>query len=186
MEAATRLSVWHRRNKLRPGTARGAMVASAGIVMIFNIVSKLLGFTRDIVIAAFYGAARVTDAFLVAQSLSDTFIETIGNALGTSALPVVTELRVKGRSEEVRLVASTILNLALGISAALGLLGAALAGPLSRMAANGLTPEAMALAARLARVLFVAYILVGVGTVLGLLLNSLKQFAVPALNPVIL
>ncbi len=186
MGAETRVITWRRLDKLKPSTPRGALVASAGVVMAFNIVSKLLGFTRDIVIAAFYGAARVTDAFLVAQSLSMTFIGTVGNALGTSVLPVVTELRVRGKRDEVRVVASTVLNLALGISAALGLLGALLAGPFTRLAATGLSPEAMALAARLARVLFVAYILVGAGTVLGLLLNSLKEFAIPALNPVIL
>jgi len=177
---------WQRLNKPKPSTASGALVASAGVVMGLSVISKLLGFARDIVIATFYGAARVTDAFLVAQSLAQTMIGTIGGALGTGVLPVVTELRVRGKTNDARLAASTVLNLTLAISAALGLLGVIAARPLTALVAPGLPPDIIDLGARLARVLFVVFIFVGTGTVLGLLLNSLKDFAVPALTPVLI
>lgn len=180
------MTKWQRLNKLKPSTPRGALVASAGVVMGFSVVSKLLGFARDIVIASFYGAARVTDAFLVAQSLAQTMIGTIGGALGTGVLPVVTKLRVNGKSDDARVAASTVLNLTLALTAALGLFGVVAARPLTALVASGLPPDVVDLGARLARVLFIAFIFVSTGTVLGLLLNSLKDFAVPALNPVLI
>ncbi len=182
----TRVAAWRRLGRLRPGTSRGALVASAGVVMGFSIVSKLLGFVRDMVIAAYYGAARVTDAFMVAQSLPQTFIGNFGAALGTGVLPIVTELNVQGKKDDARVVASTILNLTLAVSVALGLVAALAAGPLIRLTAPGLSSEAAALAERLTRIFLAAFVFAGGGAVLGLLLNSLKDFAVPALNPVII
>jgi len=176
----------NRLRKFTPSTDRGAMVASAGVVMTLGIIQKLLGFTRDILIAGFFGAAGVTDAFLVAQNLPLMVTGSISTALGVGVLPVVTELRVKGRREEARAVASTILNGTLVVAAALGLIGGFAAGPLVRLAAPGLAPGAVGAAAGLTRVFFAAYVFVAAGSVIGLLLNSLKEFAVPALNPIIL
>ncbi|MHB9059779.1 MAG: murein biosynthesis integral membrane protein MurJ [Bacillota bacterium] len=160
-------------------------MASAGVVMSFSIVSKVLGFVRDMVIAAYYGAARVTDAFMVAQTLPQTLIGNLGGALGTGVLPIVTELKVQGREDDARVVASTILNLGLALSIAVALVAALAAGPLIRLIAPGLSPETAALAARLSRILLASFVFVGGGLILGLLLNSLKDFAVPALNPVL-
>ncbi|HEY3315985.1 MAG TPA: murein biosynthesis integral membrane protein MurJ [Bacillota bacterium] len=176
---------WQRLSTAGRETTRGGLVASAGIVMLFNILAKVLGFTRDVILAGYFGAARATDAFYVALNLPQTYLASIGGAIGTGVLPVVTELRVQGKEDEARVVASTILNLTIAVSAAVALGGVVLALPIMRLVATGLAPETLALSASLARLLFVVFVFVGVGSVLGLLLNSLKDFAVPAANPVL-
>ncbi|MHB8947362.1 MAG: murein biosynthesis integral membrane protein MurJ [Bacillota bacterium] len=176
----------NRLRKLTPSTARGAIVASAGIVMIFGIVQKLFGFARDILIAGQFGAGGATDALLVAQNLPLMITGAISTALSVSVLPVVTKLRVEGKTDDARVVISIILNAVLLITAAAAAICILLAAPLIRLAAPGLAPQATAIAAGLTRVFFIAYVFMSMTAVIGLLLNSLKQFAIPALGPIIL
>ncbi len=154
--------------------------------MTFGVVQKLLGFARDILIAGRFGAGGATDALMVAQNLPLMITGSLSTALGVGIVPVVTKLRVEGQKEDARLVVSTILNGTLFVSTAVALAGVLLAGPLIRLSAPGLTTESMAIAAGLARVFFVAYIFLALTSVIGLLLNSLKEFSIPALSPLIL
>lgn len=179
------ITQWRRIRESGLGTARGQMLTSAGVIMLLNVLSKLLGFVRDVILATYFGAAKVTDAFYAALNLPQTYLANIGAAIGTGVLPVVTELRVLGRTDEARVVASTMLNITIALSAVVALIGAVLARPIMQLVATGLEPEALALSAVLARLLFIAFVFVSVGSVLGLLLNSLKEFAIPAANPVI-
>jgi len=56
------------------------------------MISRVFGLIRDIVIAAFFGAGRMTDAFWVAFRIPTTLSRLLGEgALTASFIPVFTE-----------------------------------------------------------------------------------------------
>jgi putative peptidoglycan lipid II flippase len=50
-----------------------ALLRSAATVGLLTLMSRVLGFLRDMLTAAFLGAGPVTDAFFVAQRLPNLF-----------------------------------------------------------------------------------------------------------------
>lgn len=65
---------------------------AAGIVSAATMVSRVFGLVRDMVIAAFFGATWMSDAFWVAFRIPNTLSRLLGEgALTASFIPVFTE-----------------------------------------------------------------------------------------------
>lgn len=45
------------------------MKKAALLVMVITIISKILGFGREIVLSFVYGASAITDAYLISQTI---------------------------------------------------------------------------------------------------------------------
>lgn len=57
-------------------------------VMLFTIVAKLLGFTREILLSYFLGATGVSDAYLISLTIPGTIFQFVGTSLATCFIPV--------------------------------------------------------------------------------------------------
>ena len=57
-------------------------------VTVISLSGKLIGFVRDVVIAAYYGANWQTDAFFFAQSMPSIVFPAVCNSLSTAFLSV--------------------------------------------------------------------------------------------------
>ncbi len=56
-------------NNAHSQTLKKNVTIAAAVVVVMNLVAKVLGFLREMVIARVYGATMFTDAYLVAYSL---------------------------------------------------------------------------------------------------------------------
>lgn len=65
---------------------------SLGIVVIFAFISKLLGFARDIVLAYFYGAGNVSDAYLVSLTIPEFLFSLVIQAIAIGFIPIYTKI----------------------------------------------------------------------------------------------
>lgn len=61
-------------------------------MMFIIIITKLLGFSRDIFLAYFYGADGLTDAYLISTSISTVIFAFIGMGIAASYIPVYTKI----------------------------------------------------------------------------------------------
>src|SRR5688572_1620485 len=85
----------------RTDTSRVA--GAAGIMMAAILASRVLGLVRDSVIAAYFGANWITDAYKAAFRLPDFLYYLIaGGALSSAFIPVFTEYLTKGQECEER------------------------------------------------------------------------------------
>src|SRR4051812_21460173 len=91
---------------------------SVGTVASLTMLSRVLGFVRDIVMARQLGLGTVADAFFVAWTLPNLFRRLFGEgALSAAFVPVFVEAKEKGKPEEASRLASAATNrLALGLS----------------------------------------------------------------------
>lgn len=160
----------------------------AGIVSFFTFCSRIMGLTRDAVVAYFLGATATADAFYVAFRIPNLLRRlTAEGALTIAFVPVFTDYLRKSKKDarEVASVVFTYLSAALVIIVLLGVL---FAPYLVRLIAYGFTddPAKFNLTVYLTRIMFPYIFLVSLTALAMGILNSLKHFASPAASPILL
>lgn len=69
------------------------MKKAAFLVMIITIISKILGFGREIVLSFVYGASAITDAYLISQTIPVTIFSFISVGIATGFIPMYSRIR---------------------------------------------------------------------------------------------
>jgi putative peptidoglycan lipid II flippase len=156
----------------------------------FNtLLSRILGFARDIILARVFGADAHTDAFFVAFKIPNFLRRLFAEgAFSMAFVPVLGEYREKQGKERllefIGRVAGTLGGILLLVTL-LGVLGAPL---LIALFAPGFWdyPEKQELAARMLQLTFPYLLFISLTAFAGGILNSYQRFAVPAFTPVLL
>ncbi|WFE77288.1 murein biosynthesis integral membrane protein MurJ [Roseinatronobacter sp. S2] len=163
------------------------MLRKLGIVSGLTLISRVLGFLRDMVLAAALGAGPVADAFMLAFRLPNHFRAILAEgAFNAAFLPTWATADAGGRDTSqlgaqvlgwLLLTNLMLLTLALG---ATGWVLAALAPGLSA------TDETWPLAVTLTRITFPYLLCMSLVSFLSALLNGRDHFAAPAAAPILL
>ena len=84
----------------------------AGLLKLANLLSRLLGFLRESLLAGFFGQSSATDAWNTAFILPDLiYWLLVGGALSAAFIPVLTDYIAKGNDEEGWRVVSSVANI---------------------------------------------------------------------------
>ena len=68
------------------------MFKSSFIVMTINMLSRILGLVREMIIGSLFGASGLTDAYFAAAKFSNLFTSLFGEgSLGTVVIPLYNE-----------------------------------------------------------------------------------------------
>ena len=59
-------------------------------IMIFTLLSKVLGFLRDSTLSYYYGTSSVSDAYLSAVMIPQTIFTLLGAAIAAGFIPIYT------------------------------------------------------------------------------------------------
>lgn len=68
-------------------------VAVSG-VMIISLIGKILGFIRELVLAYFFGAGAISDAYLISQTIPGTLFQIVGTGISTCFVPIYLRIRL--------------------------------------------------------------------------------------------
>ena len=110
---------------------------TAAFMAILTVGTKVLGFVREMVLAAFYGAGEITDAYNMAQNIPNILLAGLVSAASVAYMPILSRKVESEGQKEGDLYTSRLLNsLILVICTAIAL-GAIFAGPLVRIFAPG-------------------------------------------------
>lgn len=160
---------------------RSQLLAAAGVVAALTLLSRVLGFLRETVLAAVFGASYTTDAFLVASVLPVTLAVMVGGAVTTALIPVYTQFTAGAHEANAgRLAGSVMAWVVLGLGG-LSLLVEFFAPFLVQGLAPGFPPDVFREAVRLTRLMLPALVLTGMAAVLTGLLQAHMRFVLPAL-----
>ncbi len=165
------------------------MTKAAGTVGAATLLSRGLGFVRDVVVAWFFGAGLAADAFFMAFTIPNLLRRLFAEgSLTISFIPVFTEyLQKRGRKEAFNLARSAWWLLCIVLSA-VTVLGILLSPLIVRIIAPGFlsSPGKFELTVFLTRIMFPYIFFIGlVGLAMGIL-NALGHFAAPAVAPALL
>lgn len=154
-----------------------------------TLISRVLGFVRDMVLAALFGAGAGMDAFLVAFKIPNFMRRLFAEgAFAQAFVPVVSSTRSQQGDaavrELIRVVAGTLGIVLIGITI-LGVLAAP--GVIAVFAVGFLDdPVKFAMASDMLRLTFPYLMLISLTALCGGVLNTYGRFAVPAFAPVLL
>jgi putative peptidoglycan lipid II flippase len=154
-----------------------------------TLVSRVLGFLRDVVLAQAFGAGPATDAFFVAFKIPNFMRRLFAEgAFSLAFVPVFSEYRVQRGHNETRLFAGQVAGTLGGVLLAVTVVCELAAPLLVTLFAPGFIgdPQRFDLASEMLRITFPYLLLISLTAFAGGMLNSLGKFAVPALTPVLL
>jgi putative peptidoglycan lipid II flippase len=152
----------------------------------WTLMSRILGFVRDILIAAFMGAGPVSEAFLVAFSLPNMFRRFFAEgAFNTAFIPLFSK-KLEAGEDPQRFAQDAFSGLA-SILIVLTLI-AQLVMPwlVLAMAAGFAGDERLPLATAFARIAFAYILFISLAALLSGILNATGRFAAAAAAPLLL
>lgn len=160
--------------------AKGAIKATAGI-MVISLISRILGFVREMFIAASFGAVMITDAYRMASIIPAIIFSSIAAAIGITFIPVLTEYFHGGDNAKTNRFVSNTINSALAVAAIFMVLGYIFADYLVAFVAPGFTEEAAHLTVRIIRIMFPIVLFNVVMVIATSYLHTKTSFFIPAL-----
>ncbi|MBI5137175.1 MAG: murein biosynthesis integral membrane protein MurJ [Nitrospirae bacterium] len=159
---------------------------AAGTIGLFTLLSRILGFIRDMVVARLFGASAVADAFFVAFRIPNLLRELLAEgSMSAAFVPVFTEKLANGSRREAWELASRVFTLLLVVLVAATCLGILVAPLIVSVIAPGFDGDGRQreLTVLLTRIMFPYLLFIGLSALAMGILNALRAFALPALAP---
>ena len=165
------------------------LLKALATVSSMTLLSRILGFVRDFVIARAFGAGAATDAFFVAFRLPNLLRRMFAEgAFSQAFVPILAEYKNTRVAEDTRRLADHVATLLFLALLAVTLLGIALTPILIYISAPGFAADAakFELTVELTRIAFPYILFISLVSLAGGILNTWSRFAVPAFTPVLL
>ena len=163
------------------------LIKSTGTFSFFTIISRLLGYVRDILIAVFLGAGPLADAFFVAFRIPNTFRRLFSEGTFNAAF-VPSYSSLLNKKKQPKIFANNVFNLLI-----LGLFFLVLFIEIVMpvfvfLIAPGFDGDAqkMELAINLTRITFPFLLFISLASFFSAILNSHNKFAIASAAPIIL
>jgi len=164
------------------------LVASTSTFGFFTLISRILGYVRDILIAIFLGTSLLADVFFVAFRLPNTFRRLFAEGTFNAAfIPSYAGVLAKSKNK-ANDFAQNVFNLLFLILLFFVVLAEIFMPQLIFLIAPGFykDPEKLKLAVDLSRITFPFLFFVSLASFFGAILNSYNKFAAAAAAPIIL
>ena len=166
-----------------------ALFKATSLVGGMTFLSRILGFARDMVLARYFGAGEVMDAFFVAFKIPNFLRRTFGEgAFSLAFVPVISEYKTTREHAEVKELADRVagsLGLVLIIITVVGVIAAPV---LVWIFAPGFSVHESKydLTVAMVRITFPYLLFISLTAFAGGILNTYGRFGVPAFTPVLL
>ena len=106
-------------------------------VMIITVVSKLLGFSRELVMSYVFGASSTTDAYLVSQTVPAVIFSLLSAGVATGFIPMYSRIRNENGRERADEFTSNVSNALLLVAFVFVFGVLLLTGPIVKLFASG-------------------------------------------------
>ncbi len=168
---------------------RKSILHASGIVSGATMLSRVLGYIRDAVIAAYFGTGIYADAFFAAFRIPNLLRRLFGEgALTISFVPIYSELKEKEGTQRARQFYYTCFSALIAVLAVITALGVIFAPFIAKILVPGFSesPDKQAVTILLLRIMFPYALLICTVALFMGVLNSWNRFFAPAFAPVLL
>ncbi|MFV3306610.1 murein biosynthesis integral membrane protein MurJ [Pseudomonas sp. NY15181] len=165
------------------------LLKSLAAVSSMTMISRVLGFVRDTIVARMFGAGMATDAFFVAFKLPNLLRRIFAEgAFSQAFVPILAEYKTQQGEEATRTFIAYVSGLLTLILALVTVLGILAAPWVIWVTAPGFvdSTEKFELTSSLLRVTFPYILLISLASLAGAILNTWNRFSVPAFVPTLL
>jgi len=160
---------------------KSKLAQSAVMISIFTLISKALGFLREVLIARKFGSGMETDTYFVAMTATVIIVGTIGAALNTTLIPIFSDIGERhGRRGKLKYL-NNIVNIVFFSSIVIVILGYIFSPIVIKILAKDFVGEQFDLAVSLNRIGIPIAIFLGFSYVFSGYLHSSQIFGPPAI-----
>ena len=165
------------------------LLRALATVSSMTLLSRILGFVRDFVVARTFGAGLATDAFFVAFKLPNLLRRMFAEgAFSQAFVPILGEYKNQRGEPETLLLIDHVTSILALVLFAVTAIGVAAAPLLVWISAPGFAADAgkFELTIQLTRITFPYIFFMSLVALAGGILNTMSRFALPAFTPVLL
>lgn len=168
-----------------------SLLKSAWMIAVVIVISKFVGFLRDIVIANFYGAGLVSDSYFYAYqipSLALILLGGVGGPFHSAVVSVFSKLIPSNHKADERLnkLYNTFLTATVIVFVILGILIFMFADVIMKIIISAGSPQLVFLAASHLRIMSPVFVIGGVVGIYYGILVSFKKFMIPNISPILM
>jgi len=151
------------------------------MLMVLTILSRALGFIREVALAAYFGTTMYTDAYLIATTIPVVIFSSFGEALMVPLIPLYIRILKKEGKEEASHFINSIFNIVGVFTLFLILLALFCAEELVAIFAVGFEEEAFELAVKFTKILLPAMFFIGMNSIFTGYMQANKMFRIPGM-----
>lgn len=157
------------------------LAKSAFWLMVVTMLSKVLGFGREIILGYFYGTSAYSDVYIVSMNIPLVLFASIGGALATTFIPLYQEVLNEKGEERALKFSNNIMSIVIILSVLLGILGYIFAEPLVKLFAMHYTGEKLMLAVKFVRIMIGGVVFIGLSNLMTSYLQIQGNFTIPGM-----
>lgn len=140
---------------------------TAFLMAVFTLISKLLGFVREMVLAGFYGTSYITDAYVMSITIPGIIFGGILGAITTAYIPIYSKIREQEGEREGKIFTDRIMTTLYLVSILVCVIGIVFSDQVIAIFASGFEGETASLTSFYIRITFCYLIFISSTGVLG-------------------
>lgn len=149
------------------------------ILMIITILSKVLGFVKELILSSFYGASMYSDIYILTSSIPTTIFAGIGLALSTTFIPMYYE--VESKNKDKYLFTNNITNIIFLLSILLLIIVFIFSENIIKIFAIGFKGKQLSLAVEFLRIMVIGIPFIGLSNIMTGFLQAENDFITPSI-----
>ncbi|WP_214756200.1 murein biosynthesis integral membrane protein MurJ [Exiguobacterium sp. s157] len=122
------------------------MKRTAILIMVLTFLSQIFGFLRDVVLAYYYGASSITDAYLISMTIPGVLFIIVGAGISTGYIPMYNRVISEYDSKRALLFTNNLINITLIICSIIIVFGLVFTDQIVKVFASGFSGKTLALA----------------------------------------
>ncbi|MBZ4646715.1 MAG: murein biosynthesis integral rane protein MurJ [Clostridia bacterium] len=158
------------------------MKKTALYLMLITIISKTLGFAREITLSYAYGASNISDAYIISNTIPTFIFSFIGIGIATSYIPMYNTIEKEEGIQSANNFTNNLVNFVIFISTLIIITTFVLATPIVKLFASGFDEETVNLAVDFTRISIFGIYFIGLGYIFRSYLQIRGNFIIPNLT----
>ena len=158
-----------------------SLAKSAFWLMVVTMISKVLGFAREIVLGYFYGTSAYSDVYVTAMNIPLVIFVTIGAALGTTFIPLYHEALEEGGEKAALKFSNNTMCIVILLTFLLALIGYVFAEPIVKLFAINFEGDKLKLTVHFVRIMIVGIVFIGISNIMTAYLQIKGNFVIPGM-----
>lgn len=157
---------------------------SAFIFMVITLISKILGFARELILASNFGASNITDAYLTALNIPVVIFAGVSASLATTYIPMFYSVKEKEGKSGVYKFTDNVYSIVVLCSLLLIAIGLTFTPYIVKLFAVGFKGDILDLTINFSRILMPAMLFLAINSIQSAYLQANDKFYISAASTI--
>lgn len=153
------------------------------ILMLVTMITKVIGFLREVVLTSTYGPTVISDVYITSISIPGIIFVSIGTSLATTFIPLFLEVENKEGKERANQFADSAFNIVIILSIIIAIFGFIFSEQIVKVFAINFEGETLVMASRFTKIMILGVVFIGMSDIMKAWLQIKGNFKIPGMIP---